>query len=229
MYFNARSITHKKFYFEELVISKQPDFILITESWLNSHYHDSEFPLSRYNMIRFDRALNRRGGGLLVYVNTAFQIVSAEKETTTCGTESIWCKIANERQTLILACIYRPPAVINSSSSELELDNPFDSLLNSKLTKYLMYPVILCGDFNYPHINWLTNTFPANLDSLRHIIDFFSLTHFYEPTRANAVLDLIFSNPSELISSVSLLEPLHNRDHAVLEADINLPIRITPP
>ena len=93
-----------------------------------------------------------------------------------------------------------------------------------------MYPVILCGDFNYPHINWLTNTFPTNLDSYRHIIDFFSLTqHVYEPTRANAVLDLIFSNPSELISSVSLLEPLHNSDHAVLEADINLPIRVTPP
>ena len=66
--FNSRSLTHKVEYLLELVAERQPDLILITETWLTSNYADSEFTLPNYNMVRCDRPENRRGGGLMVYI-----------------------------------------------------------------------------------------------------------------------------------------------------------------
>ena len=66
LYYNARSLLPK---FDELLISVdnyQPDIVCITESWLCSDIHDSEFLLPGYQCLRYDR--NRHGGGVLMYV-----------------------------------------------------------------------------------------------------------------------------------------------------------------
>ena len=100
-------------------------------------------------------------------------------------------------------------------------------MLDNVLMKYKKFPIIICGDFNYPGINWSDNNFPSNLDRFRRLIEFYSLTqHVSEPTRENATLDLILTNQSNLIKSVVHLEPFLNSDHDMLEAEIILPIRI---
>ena len=96
--FNSRSLTHKVEYLLELVAERQPDLILITETWLTSNYADSEFTLPNYNMVRCDRPENRRGGGLMVYISVAYQFTT-EAEPVILPTESTWCKVEHTEQT----------------------------------------------------------------------------------------------------------------------------------
>ena len=66
--FNARSITNKflSFYFEIIVQKKSPDFIAITETWLNNSYPDSSFPCHKdYSIFRKDRTTSI--GGVLLF------------------------------------------------------------------------------------------------------------------------------------------------------------------
>ena len=71
--FNARSITNKFlfFHFEIIVGKKSPDFIAITETWLNDSYPDSLFPCHKeYSIFRKDRT-NSIGGGVALLVKNS--------------------------------------------------------------------------------------------------------------------------------------------------------------
>ena len=141
-------------------------------------------------------------------------------------TESTWCKVEHTEQTFLLGCIYRPP-INQSNQITPDLDESLVAMLDNVLMKYNKFPIIICGDFNYPAIHWSDNNFPSNLDRFRRLVEFYSLTqHVSEPTRENATLDLILTNQSNLIKSVVHLEPFLNSDHDMLEAEIILPIRI---
>lgn len=65
---------------------------------------------------------------------------------------------------------------------------------------------------------------PSNLDRFRRVLETHNLTQVVcEPTRDTAILDLIFTNRSDLISSVQCLEPFCQSDHRTIEARIQMP------
>lgn len=222
-------MTHKVNYLADLIEQRHPDIILITETWLNDNYDDTEFTFPNYNMIRCDRPLNKRGGGLIMYVSTMYQF-SIERQLMTPPTESIWCKITHAKYTFLIGCIYKPPPnSLNLFSDGSNIDDLLVDNLDFALTRFKQVPVFVCGDFNYPAINWISNTFPANLFRFRRLIEFHSLTQLVrEPTRENAVLDLILTNQADLITRVRHLEPFHNSDHSILQVEVQLPIRLQP-
>jgi len=47
-----------------------PDIIGVTESWAHPEVFDGELTLPGYDLFRKDRLLDRRGGGVLLYVKS---------------------------------------------------------------------------------------------------------------------------------------------------------------
>ena len=77
---------------------------------------------------------------------------------------------------------------------------------------------MLIGDFNYPDIDWITHTVKSGATAeinrfLECLDDNFVTQHVTEPTLSNAVLDLVMTRDPDLISSVSVTEPLGGNDH----------------
>ncbi len=173
-------------------------------------------------MIRCDRPLNRRGGGILVYFALAFAVSLDTTLTSPHSIESVWCKVTYAHWTFVIGCLYRPPVDLatlpagSMDSNQLLVDN-----LEAACLKYAAYPLLICGDFNYPNINWHANSFPTNLDKFRRALELYSLyQHVREPTREGAILDLLLTNDQDMLHSIDYLEPFHNSDHTILEARI---------
>ena len=73
LYTNAQSIVNKHFELQALVDMYDPDFIGITETWLNSNISDKEYCIDGYHKpIRQDRMDTKdgRGGGVLLLVKS---------------------------------------------------------------------------------------------------------------------------------------------------------------
>src|SRR5664279_2574008 len=97
-------------------------------------------------MFRRDRPVDRRGGGVLLYVDGG--LLATEYQPKTKYPEHVWCKIVskNEKEVLIGVC-YRTPnlKIFDNDNSEL-----LRELLNEVQEKQL----ILMGDMNYGDIIW---------------------------------------------------------------------------
>ena len=67
--------------------------------------------------------------------------------------------------------------------------------------------------------------------SLHSEISSFIIVHtgeppmFYMPTRGNDILDLVFTNDSDLIHTCEVGEPLENNDHNIVRIKLNLQIK----
>ena len=84
----------------------------------------------------------------------------------------------------------------------------------------MKYPIVLCGDFNLPHINWSTVT-PSLSSSaatlLCSIINDNFLTQMVNfPTRQDSVLDLVLVNHTNIISCVHSVDSLPGTDHEAI-------------
>ena len=67
--------------------------------------------------------------------------------------------------------------------------------------------VILMGDFNLPNVDWIHYSAPANrfYDKFLNFINESGLLQYVlEPTRHSNILDLLFTNDSNLISGLQV-------------------------
>jgi len=105
--------------------------------------------------------------------------------------------------------------------------------LKNSLNELIHVPhtTFICGDFNLPNINWLTNNVMSD-DVHNNFFDFISshgMTQFvHRPTRHSSsgtdnVLDLIFSNDPLSVIITNVGHPLGTSDHATIEFNICLP------
>ena len=100
--------------------------------------------------------------------------------------------------------------------------------LNSSLQLLPDYSkVILCGDFNAPHIDWslvspvITSPITTQLCSI--VNDNF-LTQFVSvPTHRDHILDLVLSNYRTILSAVTVVDNLPSTDHEALQFIVTLP------
>ena len=93
-----------------------------------------------------------------------------------------------------------------------------------------LYPanrtVVICGDFNLPDVDWLSdNCFKCNDFTCAGIILSFYYKHgleqfITEPTRSSNVLDLVFSNDANCILNVDICDPFSTSDHNTVLFDI---------
>ena len=117
---------------------------------------------------------------------------------------------------LLFGTFYRPP---NSDISIL------DSLNHSLLSTHTKYSIVLCGDFNLPHINWSTVTpdllSPAATLLCSIINDNFLTQVVNFPTRQVNVLDLVLVNHTSIISCIHPVDSLPGTDHEAIYFELN--------
>ena len=130
--------------------------------------------------------------------------------------EQVWIKLfLRGSDSLLIGCMYRSPSS-DEYTSTLSLCN-----LLSSIRGYTH--VLICGDFNYPNINWSTlscNTSHSQM-FLDTIHDQCLLQHITKPThyRPNTVaniLDLELTNEDGMINNVKYLRGIGCSDHVCL-------------
>ena len=214
-------LINKREELKELVTSKNPDVIQITEL-LPKQSRDIdielEFKLSGYQLL-YNKNPSR---GIITYVKESIN-VSEHKELNDFGfQECVWCTLNINSTSILLGCIYRSPSS-NLECSTINLINMLSSLESFKHDK-----IIITGDFNYPGINWNNTINTPDVESkfLNCINDLFLQQIVTKPTRHRAgqssnILDLVFTNDESIIVNLEHVAPLGKSDHDVLLISLN--------
>lgn len=181
---NCRSVLNKLESLECLLLDLEPDFVALTETWLNNDILDSEVTPPNYNIIRKDRPT--RGGGVALMIKREIQYtVLPEVE----GVEAVFLKLKFSLHTTIVGCCYRSPT--SGEDSMQSLYNYIEQNIQSAR-------FILLGDFNLPDIDWQSMKFHSACSDV--VIDTMLRFNLHQvvnqPTRVQGetsnILDLIF-------------------------------------
>uniref|UniRef100_K7EZM4 Endonuclease/exonuclease/phosphatase domain-containing protein n=1 Tax=Pelodiscus sinensis TaxID=13735 RepID=K7EZM4_PELSI len=83
---------------------------------------------------------------------------------------------------------------------------------------------IIMGGFNYPHIDWIhvTSGREAEIKFLNGLNDCFLEQLVQEPTRGEAILDLVLSGVQDQVQDITVTGPLGNSDHNIIT--FNIPV-----
>jgi hypothetical protein len=182
----------------------------IVETWLHDGISDSEVSIPSFTIYRKDRGIVKsgKGGGVILYVHNSLSSTIA-KDLNSFKTESVWCRIYIDKiKSLLVGCCYR-----SQQASDEEVNNLYSAIrLASK------QQVLVMGDFNYPHINWISldGTDKLSEQFLDLIQDCYLTQHVIEPTRGNNVLDLVLTSEHSMIDNVEVKEHFATSDPNIL-------------
>lgn len=199
------------------------DLFALTETWLNATILDTELFDNEFLVFRKDRHVdvtNSVGGGVLIAVRSNFcstQIVFPFNLTI----DLLCVKITKESLVLFVLNVYIPPKSPASVYTELSLALDFIFSLASLDSK-----ILLLGDFNLPHIEWVPSDdesyFEASTSSPQQelqMLDNIISTDLQQIScirnNMNRQLDLVFSSDAvstvvvESISALSNIDQYH--------------------
>ena len=101
---------------------------------------------------------------------------------------------------------------------------------------YIVFqPVILCGDFNLPHIDWDTTSPSARTPAASMLCDIVSDCFLVQlvsaSTRQDSILDLVLTNIPDDIFSVTVCDNIPGTDHDAVKFVIAAAMcpKVTPP
>ena len=145
MLLNARSLRNKLTDFQASIYYDDVDILVITETWLTPAILDHEVLPSGYNVYRRDRENDRRGGGVLIAIKDNIPSVRRREFETNCKLVVVEVNPMKANNFFIYG-FYRPPSANGECLMELKQSLSYDELNST--------PLFLCGDFNFPDINW---------------------------------------------------------------------------
>ena len=185
----------------------------MSETWLSESFDDEVFGLKDYTIYRTDR-LGRIGGGVAIFVSQVLKckpLTVDFKGHEVCGLDVMGVGGDSCR----LLCVYRPP---NYSLAETR---SLTECLQRAVSNCRSFSI--CGDFNLPALSWFPPTY--NDDSGEIMFTFIALNglvqHISEPTHIGGnILDLVLSSDTDLVSHLSIREPLL-ADHMSVFFNIN--------
>ena len=139
-----------------------------------------------------------------------------------------------KQKNILLFVLYRQPDDQQSKnrSTSREFKEALDALQNSMSERQTPYPdIVLCGDFNLPHINWLNGTKrpgatkdeQAMIDLLEDLTtEHFLFQQITRPThKLGNTLDLLFSNNPAFLHEYQCSETILS-DHYIIEGSAAL-------
>ena len=150
-------------------------------------------------MFRKDRDENIKGGGVLLYTKCSLRAVSAQTNNMT--GEHVCCRLfTGTHNEITIAVCYRSN---NKQRLNVDTDQQVIDLINHLHQRNFL----LMGDFNYPDIDWESNTTGSSISErfLNCVEDNFLTQHVREPTRGNACLDLIITSDPDIVEQVEAL------------------------
>ena len=193
-------------------------FFILTETHLKPHHLEAETCIPGYIAVRADRD-KRAQGGVAIYLH---QTIPAD---TVKLFSNSFCEVAliyNAVSNFILAGVYRPP------SAPFDKFNECLCVIQEFIDSIVGTPELhITGDFNLPFIDWSTrsiktgtNITSSDRSSGLALLEFMSSNFLEqivnEPTRNDQnILDLILSNNTDLIHSVSVSKT-EKSDHDIV-------------
>ena len=203
----------------------EPDIILLTETL--PKVHNVSISLALLSILNYQAYFNFdpnltvtskiRGVGISVHSK-----ISGSTIITFCSEfkEALWVEIPlHNRDSLLIGCIYRSPSsnLANSVSLLCNLLNMIDGYTH----------LLICGDFNFPNIDWSfitgnNNHTQAFVETIQYI---FSYQHVDQPTRYRPnttphILNLILTNGQNMVSDLEYLPGLGSSDHVCLRFNL---------
>ena len=210
---NARSVLPKRFDLLAYICSHRVDIMAITETFLDSSIADAEFCPASYLLFRRDRS--RHGGGVLIFVRDNLQVSPRDDLSSLCD-ELLCLEVHTITGPVIFGVFYRPPTqCVNNLVA-----------LNNLLLSVSQYPIVLCGDFNLPSIDW-SITFPATSSSVANFMcdlvrDNYLHQMVVSPTRHQSLLDLVLTNQPDMVAGVKVVDNLPLTDHDAVQFTLNV-------
>ena len=190
----------------------------------------------KFDIPGYDCIVNTSGRGISLYVNNKFEIIERYYDLEKLHSPSIFCKIkTSKKDSFTLGVVYRSP------SSSKDDNAAFVHLLDQSLNKFQApnEKLLLVGDLNCPDINWSNvtcNKSPENFQS--QILDKtqqYYLTQFTEkpthhrPKQNSTLIDLVFSNIPDFVSSVVHHDPFGKSHHDKICFNIDIEPTIIEP
>lgn len=215
MHVNCRSLLPKLEEISLLIKQTNVDVMCITETWLDEHISNDVINVDGYSIIRKDRK-DKKGGGVLIYVNSDIVFKEREDLVTSKDLEMIWIEIfcENTKNNHLVSCVYRPPNVCHEY-----LNHIVDCLEKAHAEdKYMS----ILGDMN---INYLLDEnihenpifMMENLFNLKQLID--------KPTRvtekSSTLIDIILTNCPENHTVTGVQETAFS-DHYIIFTKLNI-------
>ena len=193
----------------EYVSSLKLDVIGVAETFLKKDVLDAEISIEGFKLFRKDRCQIKEGigGGVILYVRN--EIVSHESmELNKYKAEATWIKIKTDRNIdLTIGVCYKSQVADHNEIKEL-----FDVIEMASRG-----PLLIMGDFNYPHINWDNFESDANGSEFRDLVlDNYLHQHVKLPTRDKNILDLILTSDVSMVENIEIIEHLGNSDHNIV-------------
>lgn len=174
------------------------DIIIGTQTWLSDEIPNKHLTLpSNFEIFRKDRCGSRRGG-VAIAVKEEYRPSQIDIDSPL---EIIWVSIHIGHTPCVLGACYRPP------DGPADFVDSLNDTIGTILHEFPSSLLVIGGDFNYPGIDWPTNSVTAQnnrLECLSFIqcIDYHQLTQIVcEPTRSAHLLDLILTNQPEITNT----------------------------
>ena len=211
---NIRSLVKNFTRLENHLYDEKPDFLSVSETWLNNNFDDKLINISNYEFVNNNRD-NKRGGGVGVYVKSKFNFVKLNLDVHVNAFEHIWILFENTRKSTysIIGTIYRPPSSKLSAFCE-----QMRNILNYILLCYKNASIYLIGDFNVD-----INKTDESLQFLEVFEQLNFIQFIKENTRISKVsqtkIDLLFSNKPHSIQSTAVIEK-YLSDHCLISAKL---------
>ena len=196
---NTRSLVNKIEDLEVVINQTDADIVCITETWLTNSIYNSVVDIKDYTLVRKDRRADKRGGGVCAYIKSSIGFITID-ELNDSPFECLWLYLRPNRlprgfSCLIIGIIYHPPQDDDAIFTEHLI-----SSLDAALNKYPNAGIMMVGDFNRLNYRYINNHF-----NLRQTVK--------NPTRGDAILDLIFTNLFHHYNTPEILPGIGLSDH----------------
>ncbi|KAI8494998.1 hypothetical protein Bbelb_269840 [Branchiostoma belcheri] len=197
---NPRSLVNKLEEYESFLSDHSVDIGVVAESWFSPNIPEPCLFIEGYTLFSKCRT-SRRGGGVAVYVKSSIPSGLLPDITVPSELECVWVTARPKRlprgvSEVVVGAVYNPPS---SPHQDLLLDH-LVSVTDDIRTRNPEAGIILLGDFNHLDISQLCNG-----NNLSQVIK--------EPTRGQAMLDLIITNLDKHYKTPQILGPLGLSDH----------------
>lgn len=201
---NIRSISNKT---DELALKMRelkPDFVVLTETWLDDSTPDEALAIPQYDIIRKDR--DSHGGGILLYVPEGLsrRMITDEEVSSrlSCQSEILSVLFSN----LLLISVYHPfwnDSAMHEAVIQCITDTIDFTFLSLNVNRNDFH-IIVCGDFNGMR---------SCYDDFKRLTGLNSIVH--NPTRGRNILDQIFTDIDSNVNP-TIVAPIGRSDHSVV-------------
>lgn len=218
-HFNIRSIHTGFDMFSDVVLDESFDILGLSETWLDSSFHDNGIYIPNYKLIRKDRGT--RGGGIGFYLKNSFKFNVLETPAQNADEnvlEDLWISLKISGKKMCFGTLYRPP---NSNLGK------FLEILENILVNFIpeFDVIIFGGDLNIDFSK--ANDKYCDAARLNNLLNKYNLHQVIsEPTRVtdstSKIIDLIVTSDLNLIANTNVINMENISDHSLVSCALKL-------